>query len=94
MKLLATLLTVVASTASAGHCDDVFLFSEKIMRQYQKGENIHVLLSQAGEDKELASIVDDAFEYQVPKLATDKLEQSNQFAIKHFDECGKTEQSG
>ena len=94
MKLLVTLLTVVSSTANASYCDDVFLFAEKIMRQYQKGGNIYLLLSQADQDKERKRIIDDVFKYQVPKLATDKLEQSNQFAIKHFDECGKTEQSG
>ncbi|WP_446638573.1 hypothetical protein [Vibrio rotiferianus] len=53
MKRLTTLLTVVALTANASHCDDVFLFSEKIIRQYQKGQSISILISQASQDMEL-----------------------------------------
>ena len=87
MNKLALALLVVAQTASADTCDDRFMFASNIMRQYQAGENAHLMLAEAGNDEALINIVDDTFNYEVPKLATDKLEQINQFSIKHHKKC-------
>lgn len=87
MKKILLATFVVSTTANASLCDERFMFALKIMRQYINGESGHVMLSQASEDNALANIVDDAFNFEVPRDTTDKLEIINQFSIKYFEEC-------